>query len=165
MTTTAPPSTEPGSPRRPRPEKRTRYVVAAAGCVLAVVAVIVLTVVLAENVVYFRTVSEAVKDRKSQGTSRFRLAGAVVPGSIHERGRSIEFKVTDGKKTVTVIHHGDRPVLFKNGAPVLCEGSWAAARVGAPFDSDRILIKHGSEYKPPKVDTKQAPPAESATRA
>ncbi len=36
-------------------------------------------------------------------------------------------------------------------------------KVGAPFDSDRILIKHGSEYKPPKVDTKKAPPAESAS--
>ncbi len=139
--------------------KRARYIVAASGCVLAVVAVIVLTIVLSENVVYFRTVSEAVKDRKSQGTGRFRLAGAVVPGSIDDHGRTVQFELTDGKHTVTVVHHGDRPVLFKNGIPVLCEGHWSATRAGAPFDSDRIMIKHGSEYKPPKVDTTKKAPA------
>ena len=86
-----------------------------------------LTVVLSENVVYFRTVSEAVKDQKSQGTDRFRLAGAVVPGSIHEtRHAACEFSLTDGKKTVAVVHRGDPPELFKNGAPVVCEGRWAA---------------------------------------
>lgn len=161
-TTTPPPSPAP----RPTPrsgQKRMRYIVAAGGCLLSVIAVIVLTVVLTENVVYFRTVSEAVKDRKSQGTSRFRLAGAVVPGSIHDRAHTIEFQLTDGKKTVTVVHHGDRPVLFKNGAPVLCEGKWSAVGTGAPFDSDRILIKHGSEYKPPKVNTKKAPASESSS--
>ncbi len=162
MTATAPPTAPASPPPRPRARKRTRYIVAAAGCGLAVVAVIVLTIVLAENVVYFRTVSEAVKDRKSQGTDRFRLAGAVVPGSIQERAHSVRFKVTDGKKTVTVVHRGDEPALFKGGAPVLCEGKWSAVSVGAPFDSDRILIKHGNEYKPPKVDTKQAPPTEGA---
>lgn len=143
--------------------KRTRYVVAVGGCLVAVVAVVVLTIVLSENVVYFRTVSEAVKDRSSQGTDRFRLAGAVVPGSIRDSGRTVRFEVTDGKHTVAVVHNGDRPVLFKNGAPVVCEGRWAAARAGAPFESDRILIKHGSEYKPPKVDTKNAARQERAS--
>jgi cytochrome c-type biogenesis protein CcmE len=142
-------------------QKRTRYIVAAAGCAVAVIAVVVLTIVLAENVVYFRTVSEAVKDRKSQGTDRFRLAGAVVPGSIKETPHGVRFSLTDGKRTVAVVHRGDPPELFKKNAPVLCEGHWAAVSAGAPFDSDRILIKHGSEYKPPKVDTKKAPAEES----
>lgn len=141
-------------------QKRTRYIVAAGGCALAVVAVIILTVVLSENVVYFRTVSEAVKQQPDQGTDRFRLAGAVVPGSIHETSRGVQFEVTDGKKTVLVDHRGDPPELFKRNAPVVCEGRWAAVRVGAPFDSDRIMIKHGSEYQPPKVDTRQAPSSE-----
>jgi cytochrome c-type biogenesis protein CcmE len=162
VTTTAPPTAPAAPPPRPKKKKQTRYVVAIVGCLVAVIAVVVLTFVLAENVVYFRTVSEAVKGRESQGTDRFRLAGAVVPGSIRDHAHSIEFKLTDGKKTVTVVHRGDEPALFKGGAPVLCEGKWAAVNVGAPFDSDRILIKHGSEYKPPKVDTKKAPAAESA---
>jgi cytochrome c-type biogenesis protein CcmE len=148
------------APPPPRRNKRSRYIVAVGGCLVAVVAVVVLTVVLSENVVYFKTVSEAVKDRKSQGTGRFRLAGAVVPGSIVETRNGVRFSVTDGKQTVAVVHHGDPPELFKKNAPVVCEGKWAAATAGAPFDSDRIMIKHGSDYAPPKVNTKNAPKGE-----
>jgi len=159
VTTTAPPApvAPPPPPRRP---KRSRYIVAMAGCVVAVVAVIVLSVVLSQNVVYYKTVSEAVRERKDQGSDRFRIAGAVVPGSIRDNGTVVRFRITDGKNTASVVHHGDRPVLFKNGAPVLCEGHWAATATSAPFDSDRILIKHGSNYSPPKVDTKNAPKGE-----
>jgi cytochrome c-type biogenesis protein CcmE len=143
-------------PQAPRPKRRGRYIFAVAGCVVAVVAIIVLAVVLSENVVYFRTVSEAVHDRHSEGTSRFRLAGGVVNGSIHETGNGVSFRVTDGKATVAVHHDGDTPALFKNGAPVVVEGHWASKALHAPFDSDRILIKHGASYTPPKVDTKKA---------
>jgi cytochrome c-type biogenesis protein CcmE len=134
------------------------------GCGVAVIAVIVLTIVLSENVVYFRTVSEAVSEREQQGTDRFRLAGAVVPGSIEETPRGVRFQVTDGTRTVAVVHRGDPPELFEPDAPVVCEGRWAAARAGAPFDSDRIMIKHGSEYAPPKVETDDAPDPERAAR-
>jgi cytochrome c-type biogenesis protein CcmE len=137
-----------------RPKRRARYVVAIAGCVVAVIAVIVLAVVLSQNVVYFRTVSEAVHNRKVEGTSRFRIAGGVVNGSIHETSDGTDFLVTDGKATVTVHQTGDTPALFKNGAPVVCEGHWASAKANAPFLSDRILIKHGADYTPPKVNTK-----------
>jgi cytochrome c-type biogenesis protein CcmE len=137
----------------PRPRRRARYVVAIGGCVVAVLAIIVLAVVLSQNVVYFRTVSEAVHSRTSEGTSRFRLAGGVVNGSIHDTNDGVTFRVTDGKATVVVHHQGDTPALFKNGAPVVVEGHWASKRTNAPFDSDRILIKHGADYTPPKVDT------------
>jgi cytochrome c-type biogenesis protein CcmE len=159
VTTTAPPAPV-APPPPPRRAKRSRYVVALAGCVVAIVAVVILTVVLSENVVYFKTVSEAVKDRKSQGTDRFRLAGAVVPGTIVETRDGVRFSVTDGKQTVAVVHHGDPPELFKKNAPVVVEGHWAAATARAPFDSNRIMIKHGSDYAPPKVDTKHAPKGE-----
>jgi cytochrome c-type biogenesis protein CcmE len=65
----------------------------------------------------------------------------------------VRFRVTDGRSTVTVDHAGDPPDLFKDGAPVVCEGAWASSRRDAPFESDRILIRHGAEYKPPKVDS------------
>jgi cytochrome c-type biogenesis protein CcmE len=145
-----------------RTRNRTRYIVAAGVCGLAVIAVIVLAVVLSENVVYFRTVSEAVKGQKSQGTSRFRLAGAVVPGTIHATTKGVDFRLTDGKHTVEVDHQGDPPELFKSNAPVVCEGRWASVQNGASFDSDRILIKHGSDYAPPKVDTKHAPSSQAS---
>ncbi|MCZ7524978.1 MAG: cytochrome c maturation protein CcmE [Acidimicrobiia bacterium] len=130
---------------------RTRYLVAAAVCGAAIVAVVVLGVVLSENVVYFRTVSEAVDERAEGGAGgRFRLAGEVVPGTIEEIGDGVRFDVTDGAATATVVHHGDPPDLFDDGAPVVCEGRWGG---DGAFDSDRIMIKHGSEYQPPEVTT------------
>ena len=55
---------------------------------------------------------------------------------------------TDGTARVKVLHHGDPPELFKDGIPVVCEGRWQ----GDTFESDRIMIKHGAEYRPPSVD-------------
>ena len=99
---------------------------------------------------YVRTVSEAVAHRPSEQGDRLRVAGAVVPGTVAETTKGVRFEITDGKKTIPIVHQGDTPGLFKDGAPVVCEGRWSR---GAAFDSDRILIKHGNEYKPPKVDT------------
>lgn len=117
-------------------------------CAVAVVAIVVLAVQLSGNVVYYRTVSEALAQRPDD--SRFRLAGAVVPGSIRETRDGVRFDVTDGRRTVAISHRGDPPQLFEDGAPVLCEGRWAQGSA-ARFDSDRIMIKHGEEYSPPKV--------------
>ncbi len=139
-----------------RRRRRTWFAVGLCGA--ALVAIVVLAVVLSENVVYFRTVSEAVKQHSSQGADRFRLAGAVVAGTVHETPKGVRFEVTDGKKTVEVDHDGDPPELFKAGAPVVCEGRWK--RGSLTFASDRIMIRHGSEYTPPKVDAREAPSAE-----
>ncbi len=151
MTTVTSPPGAPPPARAPR--RRGRYVVAIGGCVVAVVAVVVLGIVLSDNVVYFRTATEAVADRENLGTDRFRLAGAVVPGTIEETRRGVRFDVTDGDTTVAVDHTGDPPDLFEPDAPVVVEGRWRSARTDAPFVSDRIMIRHGSEYEPPDVDT------------
>ena len=140
---------------------RRRAIAALSLCGVAIVAIVVLTVVLSENVVYFRTVSEAVASKKTDGDRRFRMAGKVVPGTVQETAKGVNFEVTDGKATVEVIHRGDPPSLFKDGAPVVCEGRWTN---GAAFASERIMIRHGSEYKPPKVkvnndDGAWSPPA------
>jgi cytochrome c-type biogenesis protein CcmE len=133
--------------------RRRRALVAIACCVAAIVAIIVLGVVLSENVLYFQTVSEAVRDRSEQGTDRLRLAGEVVPGSVTETSRGVRFEVTDGTTTAEVVHRGDPPDLFEDAAtkeiPVVCEGHWGS---GQAFASDRILIRHGNEYTPPKVE-------------
>lgn len=107
---------------------------------------------LTRNVVYFRTVSEAVDSRDADGTDRLRVAGAVVPGSVRTAGDAVVFDLTDGQATVRIQHHGDPPELFEDGAPVISEGRWT----GAEFASDRLMIKHGSEYAPPEVDDAKA---------
>src|SRR5262249_34844790 len=135
-TETAPPPATGPTPRRSRTKRRA--IIAAAVCAAAIITIIVLAVVLSKNVVYFRTVSEAVAQRSSEGDSRLRVAGAVVPGTVAETRQGVRFEVTDGKATIPVVHRGDTPGLFKEGAPVVCEGHWSR---GAAFDSDRILIK------------------------
>jgi cytochrome c-type biogenesis protein CcmE len=134
-------------------KQRRRALIAVGACAAAIVAIVVLGVVLSENVVYFRTVSEAVAQRPTQGDARFRLAGEVVPGTVEETRDGVRFRVTDGKATAVVVHRGDPPDLFEDGAPVVCEGSW---RSGKAFASDRILIRHGNEYDPPDVDSDTA---------
>lgn len=133
--------------------KKRRAIVALSLCGVAVAAIVALTVVLSNNVVYFRTVSEAVASRKADGDSRFRMAGEVVPGSVQETKTGVKFEITDGKKTASVVHVGDPPSLFKDGAPVVCEGHWGSK---AAFASDRIMIRHGNDYEPPDVDSGSA---------
>lgn len=151
--TLTPPNPPAATP--PPGRKKGRYIAAATVCGLVVVVAIVLVVVLADNVVYFRSVSEAVADRENQGSDRFRIAGEVVLTSYSEQGTRTKFDITDGKKTVTVVNSGDVPSIFKRNLkkkqeiPVLCEGRWGK---GLTFESERILIKHGADYKPPEVD-------------
>jgi cytochrome c-type biogenesis protein CcmE len=138
------------TPTLRRSRTKRRAIIAAVVCAAAIITIIVLAVVLSRNVVYFRTVSEAVAQRSSEGDNRLRVAGEVVAGTVAETRQGVRFEVTDGKATIPVVHRGDPPELFKEGAPVVCEGNWSR---GAAFDSDRILIKHGNEYKPPEVKT------------
>jgi cytochrome c-type biogenesis protein CcmE len=137
MTVTSPPATK---------RRRLRYVVAGGLCAAAVIYLLVGG--LSRNIVYFRTVSEAVKERPNEGTDRLRLMGAVVEGSRQTVSDGVSFEVTDGVARVRVLHHGDPPELFKDGVPVVCEGRWS----GEVFESDRIMIKHGADYRPPPVD-------------
>ena len=131
-------------PRR----KRLRYIVAGGLCAAAVVFLLVGG--LSRNIVYFRTVSEAVAahEKAPDDDGRLRMAGAVVSGSVVRTADGVAFKVTEGGATASVVHRGDPPELFKDGAPVVCEGRWQAGQ----FESDRIMIKHGAEYRPPAVD-------------
>ena len=130
--------------------KRTRTLGLLAVITICIVALV--WVGIRGNVIYYYNVSEAVAKVESQRQSRFRLAGAVVNKSVSSNGETTTFKVTDGKDTVTVIHKGDPPDMFKDGAPVVAEGHWAKNKEGKIFDSDRIMIKHGNEYTPPKVE-------------
>jgi cytochrome c-type biogenesis protein CcmE len=134
-----PPSSPSTPPAPPAKKPRARYIVAAVAC--AVIVVWMFTV-LQNSAVYLRPVSEAVERRDEQGTKRFRMAGTVVPGTIGDTSDGARFDVTEGGATVAVVHHGDPPDLFRNCAPVVVEGTWN----GTTFDSDRLLIRHGSEY-------------------
>lgn len=121
---------------------KARYIVALVVCLGAVVWLIVGG--LAGSVVYLRDVSYAVEHRSETGAKTFRMGGQVVPGSIEEVPTGVRFAMSDGKATAEVDLAGDPPDLFKDCVPVVVEGSWK----GETFAGDRLLIRHGNEYKP-----------------
>ncbi|MDQ1462671.1 MAG: cytochrome c-type biosis protein CcmE [Actinomycetota bacterium] len=133
----------------PRKRNRLRYGIVVVVCLAAVGWMLVL---LQKNVVFFKTVSEAVHDQSHDGTRTMRIGGGVLPTSIHQRGDGADFDLTEGGVTVHIHHVGNEPELFKDCAPVVAEGHWSA--VGSTtFDSTRLLIKHGADYTPPKTAT------------
>jgi len=95
---------------------------------------------------YYRNADEAVRDKASLGTSRFRIQGTVQP--FDKTKRPVEFDITFNNVSVHVIHQGDPPELFQAGLPVVLEGHWQ----GDVFASDRILVKHTEDYKASNPD-------------
>jgi len=112
VTDTAPPAPPPAPATPASSRRKRRAIIAATVCGAAIVAIIVLAVALSQNVVFFRTVSEAVAHRPSEQGDRLRVAGAVVPGTIAETAKGVRFEMTDGKTTIPIVHQGDAPGLF-----------------------------------------------------
>jgi len=93
---------------------------------------------------FFYNADEAVASQPKLGTTRFRLQGTVVPGTISRGETGVSFTVTFNGAEVAVVHQGDPPELFRDAMPVVLEGHWDAS--GSHFDSDRMLVKHDATY-------------------
>jgi cytochrome c-type biogenesis protein CcmE len=119
------------------------------GLVLALVAgavAFLLVKGLGDATVFFKNADEAVADRDDLGTKRFRLQGTVVPDSVATAGDAVEFDVEFHCDVVHVRHQGDPPELFKPGIPVVLEGHFAAPPSDV-YESDKIFVRHTSEYR------------------
>ena len=103
---------------------------------------------LTNATVYFKTVDEAVAQRAQLGDRRFRLEGIVLAGSVKEVRNGVDFTVTENNAEVNVHHVGDPPELFRPNVPVVLEGHFN----GRTYESDRILVKHTSEYREDNPD-------------
>ena len=99
---------------------------------------------------YFRNADEALAQRAELGDDRFRLQGTVVPGSVRQRGEEVEFRVEYHCDSVDVRHRGDPPELFADGIPVVLEGAFLAGT--QTYASDRIFVRHTSEYRAEEGD-------------
>jgi cytochrome c-type biogenesis protein CcmE len=132
---------------------RLRYGIIALLCVGAVIWMVVL---LQRNVVFFKTVSEAVHDERSDGTRSMRIGGGVVAASIVPRADGVDFELYEGGATVRVHHTGSEPSLFRDCAPVVAEGRWST-KGSTTFNSTRLLIKHDNNYEPPKPISGKCP--------
>jgi cytochrome c-type biogenesis protein CcmE len=143
LTTTAPaPRVRPPAP-------------AASRARIAVVAVVIAAAIgflvfkgLGDATVYFKTADEAVAQKADLGSKRFRVEGAVVSDSVHTSGNDVEFDIINAGTIVHVVHAGDPPELFKPGIPVVLEGRWD----GDHYASDRIMVKHTTEYREQNPD-------------
>ena len=105
---------------------------------------------LGDATTYFLNADEAVAQRDDLGTKRIRLQGTVVPDSVATAGDAVEFDVEFHCEIVHVRHDGDPPELFKPGIPVVLEGAFAAD--SDTYESDRILVKHTSEYRTDRLE-------------
>jgi cytochrome c-type biogenesis protein CcmE len=123
---------------------------AASLVLVAVVAALALIAVkaLGDASLFFLNADEAVEQREDLGTDRFRLQGTVVDDSVEETDDGVAFQVAFNGATVDVVHRGDPPELFQPGIPVVLEGHWD----GEVYASDRILVKHSSEYEAENED-------------
>lgn len=79
-----------------------------------------------------------------------RIGGMVEKGSFirASTGLAVEFKVTDFTKTVTVLHTGILPDLFREEQGVVVEGLLLDNQ---HFQATRVLAKHDANYMPPEV--------------
>jgi cytochrome c-type biogenesis protein CcmE len=138
--------TTPGTvaaPARPRRRRRRWVPLAVLGVVLVALGILVFKG-LSDATLYFRNADEAVAQRQSLGTDRFRLQGTVT-GDPVQTDDTVRFAVAFNGESVDVRHAGSPPELFRPGIPVVLEGQWD--RSGAFFDSDRIMIRHDATYE------------------
>jgi cytochrome c-type biogenesis protein CcmE len=134
---------EPVAPAR----RRGSPIAAVVLVVLVVAGGFVLVRGLRDATVFFYRADEAVARRDELGERRFRLQGTVREG-VDRSGDAVRFDVEANGVVVEVAHVGDPPDLFEPGIPVVLEGRWQGER----FASDRILVKHSSEYEAENPD-------------
>lgn len=138
------PRTGPGGPS-PRSRSARRWGALAVLVLLA--GALVFVIVQARGAtLFYKNADEAVAQKDSLGTKRFRLQGIVGAKPTIGRGDDpTTFPVTYNGAVVRVVHTGSEPALFKAGLPVVVEGHWNSA--GTEFDSDRLLVKHTEDYQ------------------
>ena len=120
---------------------------------------------LGNATLYFRTADEAVAQRASLGSRRFRIEGTVEDGSVRALagGFGVTFAIVSKGVSVPVVHRGDPPALFKPGIPVVLEGRFVPGDGATPtFESDRVMVKHSATYvaqHPDRVTASTSPGA------
>ncbi|MDE2167032.1 MAG: cytochrome c maturation protein CcmE [Alphaproteobacteria bacterium] len=129
--------------------KRRRLYFVIGGVALLGLAVGLTLSALKDNLVFFYSPTELYARHVHPG-QLVRIGGLVAAGSYKREvnGSTIDFTVTDGKKSVPVTYSGTVPDLFREGQGVVVEGRLAANGL---FDATTLLAKHDARYMPPEV--------------
>lgn len=104
---------------------------------------------IGENLVYYWSPSELLAAGERAYGATVRLGGVVEPGSVafEPATQRLQFRVTDGKATVTAGGRSAPPQMFREGIGVVVEGTYG--REGT-FEIRRLMVKHSNEYRAPR---------------
>ena len=130
-----------------RKQKRL-FGIAAIGAVIGV-AVLLITVALRDEIVFFYDPSEVVLENKVKPGQNFRLGGLVEDGSVQKNDTKVSFVITDGAESVAVNYNGILPDLFREGQGVITEGALSS---DGTFTATNVLAKHDENYIPKELE-------------
>jgi cytochrome c-type biogenesis protein CcmE len=125
--------------------RKYKYIV---GIAIIVVCIVFLALIsLRKTSVYYYTVSELLEKKDSLSNKPFRVNGNVVKGTISndKDNRILTFEITDGRKTLKVLHKGMKPDLLVDEKEVVLEGSLGKDGI---FYAEKIITKCPSKYEP-----------------
>ena len=136
--------------------KHQRLVLASLALAALVGAALLAMVGLKDRAAYFVTPSDLAAHKVASGEAA-RLGGMVVRGSLRRApdGVTIDFTVSDLKRTTPVRFRGIVPSLFHEGSGVVAEGR---LNPDGTFVADTILAKHDERYMPPQLGNAIARP-------
>ena len=128
--------------------KRRRLYVVIGGVALLGVATALVLSAFSDNLVFFYSPTDISAQHVPDGRY-IRIGGLVAQGSVRREadGRTLDFRVTDGKTAVPVTYQGDVPDLFREGQGVVAEGKLEHGT----FRAATVLAKHDEKYMPPEV--------------
>lgn len=141
----------PRTSESPSQRRRRRLPVYLVVVALVVVGGFLVVKALGSASTFYRNVDEAVAQKQSLGTKRFRLQGTVAPCTIERTGDGVAFAVTYNGVEIPVHHVGDPPEMFKEDEAVLLEGHFAADG-STTFDSNLMIVKHSEVYTASEAD-------------
>jgi len=102
---------------------------------------------LEQNLVYFVTPTELLAKGSKAVGNPVRLGGVVVEGSVQQSDNLLNFLIKDAQNQVPVTSTKTPPQMFREGMGVVVEG---AMQADGRFNAERLMVKHGNEYRPPK---------------
>ncbi len=102
---------------------------------------------LEQNLVYFVTPTELLAKGKGAIGNPVRLGGVVAAGTVHFESNLLSFELKDEKSRVPVMTTKAPPQMFQEEMGVVVEG---ALQADGRFTAERLMIRHGNEYRPPK---------------
>ena len=122
-----------------------RYLIGGGIIILAVAYLIIIS--LNSSVSYYLTVSELMDKSSELENANVRVIGKIVDDSIQWNAEDIEleFEISEGGKTLTVVYNGAKPAGFEPSSDILVEGKY---RSDQAFSANQLIMRCPSKYEP-----------------